>query len=73
MRVQILRHWVRDEEEYGEYYIYNEGMKYLCFQNGDDIKVLGHWVGKSVKDCLSKPTEEAIEAIKRAVKSYHTH
>lgn len=67
MEVEILRHWKRDDEEYGEYYIHYGDGKYLCFQNGNDIKILGHWKGRSVRDCVSKPTRKVIDAILLAI------
>lgn len=70
MKIEVLRCFKNDEVVYGEYYVYEDGKKYLCFQNGEDIKILVHWFGKQVADCVTKPTQKVVEAIHRVSEEY---
>lgn len=70
MKIEILRCFKNDDVVYGEYYVYKDCKKYLCFQNGEDIKILDHCFGKQVADCVAKPTQKVVEAIHRVSKEY---
>lgn len=70
MKIEILRCFRNDDAVYGEYYIYDDVRKYLCFQNGTDIKLLLHLYGKRIEDCVANPTQKVIEAVLATSKEY---
>lgn len=70
MQIEILRCFENEGTVYGEYYITDEDKKYLCFQNGNDIQLFVHWKGKSVKDCIAKPTKKVVDMVLKTSKEY---
>lgn len=71
MRVEILRCFKSNGYVYGEYYVHDSnGRKELVFQNGTDIKVITHFNGKKVEDCVVGPTLKVIEAVMGAATTY---
>jgi len=70
MKIEILRCFENDRIVYGEYYITDDDSKYLCFQNGNDIQLLVHWQGKSVKECIEKPTKKVVDAVLKISREY---
>lgn len=70
MKIEILRCFKNDDAVYGEYYVYENDKKYLCFQNGEDVELLVHWRGKQVTDCITKPTRKVVEAIHKISEEY---
>lgn len=63
MEVEVLRCFKTDNGLCGEYYISEGDSKHLAFQNYGDIKLIVHWQGKKVEDCITRPTQEAKDAI----------
>ena len=71
MRVEILRCFKNNGKVYGEYYVYDSnGDKELVIQNEMDLKVVAHFNGKKVEDCIVRPTLKVIEAVIMASVEY---
>lgn len=63
MIVEVLRCFKTDDGISGEYYISDGDSKHFVFQNCGDIKIIVHWQGKKVEDCVTRPTQKAKDAI----------
>lgn len=71
MKIEVLRRFKNDGCVYGEYYIHDsKGNKYLVSQNEMDIKIITHFKGKKVEDCVVRPTQEVIDAVIMASVEY---
>lgn len=71
MKVEVLKCFKDDNGVYGEYYVYDaNGNKFLVFQNEMDIKVVTHFKGKKIEDCIVRPTQKVIDAVTSATITY---
>lgn len=69
MKVKILKHFVNESREYGEYYVEHDGSTCLVIQNESDYKAMAHLRGHCIKDCLLNIRQEVIDAIKQEIEN----
>lgn len=70
MEVEVLKCFKTKDGLYGEYYVTEGDSKFLVFQNCNDIKLIVHWQGKKVEDCITRPTQAVKDAILMASIDY---
>lgn len=68
MDVNILRAYLVNGKPYGECYVYNsEGDRILVVFNGDDMKVISHFVRREIADCIGQPSQVCRDAVTKAI------
>lgn len=70
MKVEVLRCFKMDGKVYGEYYVVENNSKTLAFQNGDDIKIIAHFLDRPIKECIARPTKGVVDLIAKASCKY---
>lgn len=70
MKVEVLRCFKMDGKVYGEYYVVENNSRTLAFQNGDDIKIIAHFLDRPIKECIARPTQEVVDLITKASCKY---
>lgn len=63
MKVEIIRHFINDNKEYGYYLVDNK----IVVQNDNDYKAIPFLSNQSVEKCVTSITENAKQEIKKAV------
>ena len=75
IEVEILRCWKGccglTDGLFGEFYVKDSsGSKTFIFVNEGEMKCIGHFVGRSIKECLAEPTQKVKDAILKASEAY---
>ena len=57
LNITKLRYFKKDNKKYGDFYVTTTNGDYFTYLNADEIKILPHFLGEKVENCIVKPTK----------------
>ena len=56
--IKVNRGFKHEGKLYGRFEVQVNGDTYFIIANNDDVRILQHFIGNSVKECLSEPKDK---------------